>query len=236
MDDNNDVVRYVSRSRQNYVASKKIPLNIMCYQCIKDSFYYGKFGDFKIVVDKDTGYFNATKLCEQGGKEYNVWTCLDTTKNMLSYYYENRLGDMYIGYVIEGNDEDKLAKRITGTYLPKELFLNIASWISFDFYDKCNNIIIDHYVKKLAYMEEEEDNTTVKKMEEQMETLTLKTNKEIHRQNHKIKKLQDMVNGLDKSNQHLEQYIKSLSQSLTYIIDQNEKLILNQKKTFYGGG
>jgi len=33
------------------------------YECIKDTFYYGLFGDFKLVIDKATGYFNATKLC-----------------------------------------------------------------------------------------------------------------------------------------------------------------------------
>lgn len=30
--------------------------------------------------------------------------------------------------------------------MPKELILNLASWISFKFYSKCNNIIIDYYI------------------------------------------------------------------------------------------
>jgi hypothetical protein len=32
------------------------------YENIKDNFYYGLFGDFKLVIDEGTGYFNATKL------------------------------------------------------------------------------------------------------------------------------------------------------------------------------
>ena len=42
---------------------------------IKDTFYYGVFGDFKLVIDKATGCFNATKLCDAGKKIDNgyVW-------------------------------------------------------------------------------------------------------------------------------------------------------------------
>jgi hypothetical protein len=40
------------------------------YEHIKDTYYYGLFGDFRLVIDKRTGYFNATKLCNQGNKEY----------------------------------------------------------------------------------------------------------------------------------------------------------------------
>lgn len=149
-----------------------MPLSVMCYQCIKDSFYYGMFGDFKIVIDKDTGYFNATKLCEQGGKNYETWTSLDKTKNMISYYYESKITEMYIGYVIEGNEEDELIKQITGTYVPKELFLEIASWVSFDFYDKCNDIIIN-FIKDFKSMDDTACQTKIQNMEERLEILTL---------------------------------------------------------------
>jgi hypothetical protein len=56
-------------------------LTEVCYEHIKDSFYYGIFGDFKLVIDKTTGYFNATKLCIEGGKEYRKWSCLEKSKN-----------------------------------------------------------------------------------------------------------------------------------------------------------
>jgi hypothetical protein len=35
---------------------------------------------------------------------------------------------------------------VTGTYLPKQFILEIASWISIEFYDKCNNIILKYFV------------------------------------------------------------------------------------------
>jgi hypothetical protein len=202
----------------------------MFYHWIKDSFYGGMFGDFKIIVDRDTGYFNATKLCEQRGKKYERWTSLDRSKNMVSYYYENKLGDMYMGYVVNGNEEDK---HITGTYIPKELFLDIASWISFDFYDRCNNIIIDHFVKELKYMDNNNDESyQLQKLEDRMNILTLEMKAEILCQNKKMDKLYEIVTRIDESNQKLENYITSLSLSLSRIIDQNEELIIKTRKHF----
>ncbi|BAO49563.1 KilA-N domain-containing protein [Alphaentomopoxvirus acuprea] len=47
------------------------------------------------------------------------------------------------------NEKDKL---ISGTYVHSKLILNIASWISRDFYDKCSDIIntyfINYYLKE----------------------------------------------------------------------------------------
>jgi hypothetical protein len=40
---------------------EKVSLTECIYECIKDAFYYGLFGDFKLVIDKATGYFNATR-------------------------------------------------------------------------------------------------------------------------------------------------------------------------------
>ena len=54
-----------------------LSLSDCAYEHIKDTFYYGLFGDFKLVIDKATGYFNATKLCIEGGKNYFHWTRLE---------------------------------------------------------------------------------------------------------------------------------------------------------------
>ena len=39
------------------------------------------FGDFRLVIDKSTGFFNATKLCDQGGKkQFRQWKILEKSK------------------------------------------------------------------------------------------------------------------------------------------------------------
>jgi hypothetical protein len=61
-------------------------LNDVCFERIKDTFYYGMFGEFKLVVDKSTGCFNATKLCADGGKEYRDWMRLAKSQRLIEYY------------------------------------------------------------------------------------------------------------------------------------------------------
>ena len=50
-----------------------LSLEHSCYKQIKGNYYYGIFGDFQLVVDKSTGCFNATKLCELGYKDLLEW-------------------------------------------------------------------------------------------------------------------------------------------------------------------
>jgi hypothetical protein len=59
---------------------ENIELSECTYEHIKDTFYYGLFGDFKLVIDKATGCFNATKLCVNGGKK---WSRLEKSKKMV---------------------------------------------------------------------------------------------------------------------------------------------------------
>ncbi len=61
-------------------------LNKVCYEQIKDTFYKGLFGDFPLIVDKKTGYFNATKLCNLGGKKYYHWKQTERSKKLIQYY------------------------------------------------------------------------------------------------------------------------------------------------------
>ena len=116
-------------------------LTNVCYENIKDTFYYGVFGDFKLVIDKATGYFNATKLCINGGKEYRLWSRLEKSKTMMEYYQKSWGADRTVNYEIGGTNNDKLNKQVTGTYVPKELILDIASWVSIEFYQKIVPII-----------------------------------------------------------------------------------------------
>ncbi len=55
-------------------------------------------------------------------------------------------------YEIKG-DNDDVTKQITGQYVIKEFILDIASWISVEFYDKCNNIIINYFVNEYKTMD-----------------------------------------------------------------------------------
>jgi hypothetical protein len=140
------------------------------YEHIKDTYYYGLFGDFRLVVDKRTGYFNATKLCVEGGKYFPHWKVLEKSKDMIEYYQESRHRDPDGGflYEIKGDNKDFKTQAITGTYVPKELILDIASWVSIEFYDKCNKIVIDYFINEFKKMDDQDLKNKIKHLKKEL--------------------------------------------------------------------
>jgi hypothetical protein len=187
------------------------------YEHIKDTFYYGLFGDFKLVIDTKTGYFNATKLCVEGGKEYRIWSRSERS-NKLFQYYEKLTVQLYgqLSYEVKLQNNDILNKQVTGTYVPKELILDIASWISIEFYDKCNNIIINYFVNEFKKMDKSKLKNKIKEVEEQMEKLTLEHEEVVKVKDDKIDELMVMV--------------RSLGISIEEVKDQNHGLKHEVKK------
>ena len=86
-----------------------------------------------------------TKLCDQGGKNLFHWKRLEKSKRMVEYYQRSCRSDLSGSFLYEVKlqNNDNLNKQITGTYVPQELILEIASWVSIEFYDKCNKIILN---------------------------------------------------------------------------------------------
>jgi hypothetical protein len=195
---------------------ENIELSECTYEHIKNTFYYGLFGDFKLVIDKATGCFNATKLCINGGKEYKKWSRLEKSKKMVEYYIESRGPDLALGYEIKGDNKDLKTQLTTGTYVPKELILDIASWISIEFYDRCNNIIINYFVKEFKNMDSDALKQKIKDVEDQMEKLTLEKDEVIKVKDDKIDELMNMM--------------RSLGISLEEVKDQNDGLRKQVKK------
>ena len=59
-------------------------------------------------------------------------------------------GESHVGfmYEIKGDNQDTITRKITGTYVPKELILDIASWVSIEFYDKCNRLVVNYFIQE----------------------------------------------------------------------------------------
>src|SRR5579864_8128613 len=82
-------------------------------------------------------------------------------------YYQSRPSYMRVGsdfYEVKGDNKDALVAKTTGQYVRKELILDIASWVSVEFYDKCNRIIVDFYVAE--YKKKLDDNRVVIKQKD----------------------------------------------------------------------
>jgi len=62
----------------------------VCYQAINDTFSYGSYLGFKVIINTKTGFVNATKLCSEHGRRYKDWTPLVTTKHLIDAFTRNQ--------------------------------------------------------------------------------------------------------------------------------------------------
>ena len=62
-----------------------------------------------------------------GGKGYRSWSRSERSKKLMEYYEKNRPYNCTVYYEVKGANKDKVDRQITGTYVPKELILDIAS-------------------------------------------------------------------------------------------------------------
>ena len=197
------------------------------YECIKDTYYYGVFGDFKLVIDQATGCFNATKLCDVANKRFHDWNRLEKSKRMVEYYRKSWGGDNRLSFMYEVKlqNNDPLNKQVTGTYVPKELILDIASWISIEFYDRCNSIIINYFIKEFKKMDKKKLKEKIKEVEDQMEKLTIESQAKdvvIQQKDDKIDELKQLILRQDQEREKDRKYMRSRFDNIQ---DQNEELL-----------
>ena len=58
-------------------------LSEIAFEQIEGNYWYAAYGPFLVVITKDTGYINATKLCSSGGKEYSEWIKNKSSKELI---------------------------------------------------------------------------------------------------------------------------------------------------------
>jgi hypothetical protein len=190
-------------------------LNDVCFERIRDTFYYGMFGEFKLVVDKKTGCFNATKLCADGGKQFKNWSRLEKSKRLIEYY-ESRGSDFDSShmsgqtYEVKGGDKNDAIAKTTGQYVRKELILDIASWVSVEFYDKCNRVIVDFYVAEYK---------------RQQEQLIKQKDGVIKQKDDKIDELLAIVKRMEESNKRLGIKLDDMADKNDELLERNETIV-----------
>lgn len=118
----------------------------VCYEQIHGDFWYGLIGEFRLIVDRKTGYFNATKLCDAGGKQFRFWFQNKQSRDLIEYISTNMDLLNPVFYTLKGGGTDIQNEIVSGTYVSSYLLLAIASWVSPEFYIKCNKIIMDYFI------------------------------------------------------------------------------------------
>src|SRR5271156_2326733 len=59
-------------------------LSDIAFEQIEGNFWYAAYGPFRVVMMKDTGYINASKLCSSGGKKYESWSRLQSSQQLIN--------------------------------------------------------------------------------------------------------------------------------------------------------
>ena len=145
---------FTFESEESSVSPTDGSLKNVCYRQINANYYYGLFGDFRLIIDKSFEYFNATKLCLDGGKQLRYWARTKEAKKLVEFYEKEvsseestsdaeDLSTVRSAYYFVGGNHDA-----SGTYVRKELLLAIGSWISLQFYHKCFRILEDYFISK----------------------------------------------------------------------------------------
>src|SRR3981189_2898860 len=64
-------------------------LSELVFEQIDGNFWYAAYGPFRVIMMKDTGYINATKLCSSGGKIYTKWSRLNGSQELIQALERN---------------------------------------------------------------------------------------------------------------------------------------------------
>ena len=142
----------------------------VCYERINETFSYGQYLTFKVVINTKTGYVNATKLCSDHGKHFYHWTPLSTTQQLIKSFNEqpcdedgwltaNKSSDLENSKnenqnlthgiqlvksnwsVLEKGGNSDMCRITNGTYIHSSLLPALGMWISPKFYFLASKII-----------------------------------------------------------------------------------------------
>ena len=142
----------------------------ICFKHIKTidnvEYHKGLYGDFIVIMAKSNdyrnGYINATKLCKDGKKEFFNWKRLEKSKELIEYYEKSPPSDLkggfikdYTMFLLHCDNKDSINMSISGTYVSPDLIVDIAIWVSIEFYDKVKKIVNNHIIEEVIELKKD---------------------------------------------------------------------------------
>ena len=115
------------------------------YEKIDDVYSKAKYAGFDVIMNMESGYINATKLCSDGGKLMKNWLQNNGNKELISYFEEfHRLESKRMTITVTGGQNTLLR----GTYVHPDLIPHIASWVSPAFAYKVSKIVNNFLIRE----------------------------------------------------------------------------------------
>ncbi len=169
------------------------------YEKIDNVYSKAKYAGFDVIMNMESGYINATKLCADGGKKFFKWNENAGNKELINFFNDQYRSSEFGGstLVVKGGN----LPLVTGTYVHPDLIPHIASWVSPAFAYKVSKIVNNFLIKE--------------KEDEIIRSKVLLGEKDC-----KIDELKIM---LEKSDRRREEAEKEAKKMLQDMIDQNNK-------------
>ena len=92
------------------------------------------------VLAREDGFINATAMCKAGGKRFNDWKSLESTKELINEIADVDISSELIHIKKGGNDKKK-----QGSWIHPDLAVSLAQWISPKF-----SLKVSRWVREIA--------------------------------------------------------------------------------------
>ena len=109
---------------------------------IEGNYWYANYGPFRVVMMKDSGYVNTTKMCIDSGKKFQYWKQQKASQELVRALDKMlaKAGEPSACITIEKrNAADSI---IPGTYCHPDLIASVAFWLSPAFAVTCSKRIM----------------------------------------------------------------------------------------------
>ena len=126
--------------------------HFVSFQDINDEYSWVNYGDFKLIMMKKNGYVNVTKMCEENGKSFFNWKKNSRSKELIKCLIDEisslliRRDENDLLTIVSGGNQHETYLR--GTYAHPDLVLDIACWLSGEFYIKASKIVREYFNKQ----------------------------------------------------------------------------------------
>lgn len=137
------------------------------YESINEKFGYGEYLGFKVIIMKENGYINATRMCNdiseiiKKDKAFRYWKKIESAKELIEEVENNIKADGGIlssAIIIHKGGLQEL-QYLQGSYVHPDIIVHIVSWASPKIAIKVSKIIngkiISEYEKQIQEKEEE---------------------------------------------------------------------------------
>lgn len=114
------------------VLTRRYPSNDLrniIFEDINDKISRGKLSHLIVLIMRDNGYVNATKLCRESGKEFEEWYQSELAKEYVKLVGED-VGVSVESLRIEVEDGEE---ELRGTYVHPKLIVILAMWADVEY-------------------------------------------------------------------------------------------------------